>query len=85
MGRVYLGLDEQLNRQVAVKVLSNYDASKKEKMRRFDLEAKAAAALNHPNIAHIYEISEDKGTNFIAMEFVDGETLRHKIRGEKVI
>jgi serine/threonine protein kinase/tetratricopeptide (TPR) repeat protein len=82
MGRVYLGQDEQLTRQVAVKVLSNYDASEKERMRRFVLEAKAAAALNHPNIAHIYEISEDKGTNFIAMEFVDGETLRQKIRGK---
>src|SRR6185369_14297636 len=52
----------------------------KERVRRFVLEAQAAAALNHPNIAHIYEISEDNGTNFIAMEFVDGETLREKLR-----
>jgi len=82
MGRVYLGLDEQLNRQVAVKLLSNYDASEAERMQRFRQEAKAAAALNHPNIAHIYEISEDKDTNFIAMEFVDGETLRERIRAK---
>ncbi len=82
MGRVYLGLDEQLNREVAVKLLSNYNASDAERMRRFRQEAQAAAALNHPNIAHIYEISEDKGTNFIAMEFVDGETLREKLRGK---
>ena len=80
MGRVYLGLDEKLNRPVAIKLLSNYDATEKERVRRFVLEAQAAAALNHPNIAHIYEISEDKGTNFIAMEFVDGETLREKLR-----
>ena len=52
-------------------------------MRRFVQEAKAAAALNHPNIAHIYEIGEADGTNFIAMEFVDGKTLREKIHGEK--
>jgi serine/threonine-protein kinase len=80
MGRVYLGLDEKLNRPVAIKLLSNYDATEKERVRRFVLEAQAAAALNHPNIAHIYEISEDKGTNFIAMEYVDGETLREKLR-----
>jgi serine/threonine-protein kinase len=80
MGRVYLGLDEKLNRPVAIKLLSNYDATEKERVRRFVLEAQAAAALNHPNIAHIYEIGEDKGTNFIAMEFVDGETLRQKLR-----
>jgi serine/threonine-protein kinase len=79
MGRVYLGLDEKLNRPVAIKLLSNYDASEKERVRRFVLEAQTAAALNHPNIAHIYEISEDRGTNFIAMEFVDGETLRKKL------
>jgi serine/threonine protein kinase/tetratricopeptide (TPR) repeat protein len=80
MGRVYLGLDEKLNRPVAIKLLSNYNASEKERVRRFVLEAQAAAALNHPNIAHIYEISEDNGINFIAMEFVDGETLREKLR-----
>lgn len=80
MGRVYLGLDEQLNRKVAIKLLSNYNASEAERMRRFVLEAQAAAALNHPNIAHIYEIGEDNGTKFIAMEFVDGETLRARMK-----
>jgi serine/threonine protein kinase len=83
MGRVYLGLDEKLNRPVAIKLLSNYDASEKERARRFLLEAQAAAALNHPNIAHIYEIGEVQSTHFIAMEFVDGETLRQKLREER--
>ncbi|HTF38521.1 MAG TPA: serine/threonine-protein kinase, partial [Blastocatellia bacterium] len=82
MGRVYLAVDEQLNRPVAVKLLSNYNASEAERMRRFVLEAQAAAALNHPNIAHVYEIGDDNGTKFIAMEFVDGETLRQKIRAK---
>ena len=80
MGRVYLGLDEKLNRPVAIKLLSNYNASEKERTRRFVLEAQAAAALNHPNIAHIYEIGEDQSTHFIAMEFVDGDTLGKKFR-----
>src|SRR6478672_9336138 len=83
MGEVYLAHDEALDRSVALKILPADLAAKKERMERFIREAKAAAALNHPNIAHIYEIGESEGVNFIAMEFVDGVTLREKIHREQ--
>jgi serine/threonine protein kinase/Tfp pilus assembly protein PilF len=83
MGAVYLAEDAQLRRRVALKILPGELAANQDRMRRFIQEAQAAAALNHPNIAHIYEIGESEGTNFIAMEFVDGKTLREKIHGEK--
>src|SRR5215831_6582110 len=75
MGEVYLAEDTRLHRKVALKVLPNDLASNHERMRRFEQEATAAAALNHPNIAHVYEIGEGDGVNFIAMEYVDGPTL----------
>src|SRR5687768_1827919 len=79
MGKVYLAQDTKLDRKVALKVLPAELASNQDRMRRFTQEAKAAAALNHPNIAHIYEIGEHDGTSFIAMEYVDGYTLRQLI------
>src|SRR6185503_4158365 len=63
------------------KILPAEVAASQDRMRRFVQEAKAAAALNHPNIAHIYEIGESDGVNFIAMEFIDGHTLRELIHG----
>src|SRR5262249_6388877 len=83
MGEVYLAQDTKLDRKVALKILPAEVAADQERMRRFVQEAKAAAALNHQNIAHIYEIGEADGVNFIAMEFIDGRTLREYIhRGQ---
>jgi serine/threonine protein kinase/tetratricopeptide (TPR) repeat protein len=76
MGEVYLAQDTGLDRKVALKILPADLAANQDRMRRFVQEAKAAAALNHPNIAHIYEIGEANGVHFIAMEFIDGHTLR---------
>ncbi|MEK6325268.1 MAG: protein kinase [Acidobacteriota bacterium] len=83
MGEVYLAQDTRLDRKVALKLLPAEVASNQDRMRRFILEAKAAASLNHPNIAHVYEIGEADGQHFIAMEFVDGLTLREKIHRER--
>src|SRR5262244_1526733 len=83
MGEVYLAQDTSLNRKVALKVLPADLASNQDRMRRFEQEATAAAALSHPNIAQIFEIGEDHGKHFIAMEFVDGQTLRELIRGSE--
>ena len=79
MGEVYLAEDAELHRKVALKVLPADVVTNNDRMRRFKREATAAAALNHPNIAHVYEIGESTGTHFIAMEFVDGLTLRELI------
>jgi serine/threonine-protein kinase len=83
MGEVYLAQDTSLNRKVALKVLPADVAANHDRMRRFKQEATAAASLNHPNIAHIYEIGEANGYNFIAMEYVEGTTLRAKIHHEQ--
>ena len=80
MGEVYLAEDTRLRRKVALKILPADLASNKDRMRRFEQEAIAAAALNHPNIAHIYEVGEHDEIHFIAMEFIDGQTLNQLIR-----
>ena len=83
MGEVYLAEDARLGRSVAVKILPSELAQNPDRMGRFIREAKAASTLNHPHIAHIYEIGESDGVNFIAMEYVDGATLRDKIHNDK--
>src|SRR5882762_9066190 len=83
MGEVYLAQDTKLDRKVALKILPADLAANQDRMRRFVQEAKAAAALNHPNIATIHEIGESDGVNFIAMEFIDGATLREMIHQEQ--
>src|SRR5881394_3613483 len=83
MGEVYLAEDTRLHRRLALKILPRDLAANTDRMRRFEQEATAAAALNHPNIAHIYEIGEHDGINFIAMEFIEGATLREKIHKEQ--
>ncbi|HEX7296304.1 MAG TPA: protein kinase [Pyrinomonadaceae bacterium] len=80
MGEVYLAEDTKLNRKVALKILPEAVASKRHRMQRFVQEAKAASALNHPNIITIYEIDETDSRHFMALEFIDGQTLRNRMR-----
>src|SRR5205807_10461876 len=83
MGEVYLAEDLRLHRKIALKILPAEVAADRDRMRRFEQEATAAAALNHPHIAHIYEIGQSEGTHFIVIEHIDGDTLRDKIHRDK--
>jgi len=84
MGEVYLARDKQLDRAVALKILPPDLVSNPDRMRRFVQEAKAAATLNHPHIAHIYEIGQAEDINFIAMEFIEGQTLKDMIQLDQI-
>jgi serine/threonine protein kinase len=81
MGEVYLAEDTKLGRQVALKILPAQALMNRDNLRRFEQEARSASRLNHANIAHIYEIGETGGLHFIAMEYVEGESLADKING----
>src|SRR5436190_11476597 len=80
MGEVYLAHDSTLDRKVALKVLPESVASDRNRMQRFVQEAKAASALNHPNIITIHEIGTEPGAHFRVTEFIEGENMRHHLR-----
>jgi serine/threonine protein kinase/Tfp pilus assembly protein PilF len=80
MGEVYRARDPRLKREIAIKVLPEAAASDADRLRRLEREARAASALNHPNIVTIYDIGQHEGTFYIAMEHVEGQTLREALR-----
>ncbi len=82
MGEVYLAEDTMLERRVALKVLPAEVAADVDRVRRFVQEAKAASALNHPNILTVYEIGDFENSRYIATELIRGETLRDRLNGE---
>src|SRR3954470_252305 len=80
MGEVYLADDTKLGRKVAIKFLNEQFSKDEALLNRFVQEAKAASALNHPNILTVYEVGEHAGTHYISTEFIDGETLRERMK-----
>src|SRR5262250_2983260 len=80
MGEVYRARDGRLGRTVAVKVLPASFSTDRDRLQRFVQEARAAAALNHPNILSIFDIGEEKGAPYVVSELLDGETLRERLR-----
>ncbi len=84
MSEVYLAEDTRLRRLVALKLLPSYFAADEARLRLFQSEARAASALNHPNILTIYEVGESEGVYFIATEFIDGSTIRELIKNHEL-
>jgi Tol biopolymer transport system component len=80
MGEVYRALDTRLNRTVAIKVLASHLSSSPELKQRMEREARAISALNHPHICHLYDIGSQDGTDYLVMEFLEGETLAERVR-----
>src|SRR5207253_2283900 len=82
MGEVYRAHDTRLKRTVAIKVLPRDQVADPARKRRFLLEARAASALNHPNIVALYDISSDRGVDYLVLEYVRGRTLKEMCKGE---
>src|ERR1700693_4455692 len=80
MGEVYRATDTRLDRTVAIKVLASHLSSSPELKQRMEREARAISSLNHPNICHLYDIGSQDGTDYLVMEFLEGETLAGKLR-----
>lgn len=80
MGEVYRARDSSLKREVAIKIIPEPYSSDPERLHRFQLEAEAAAALNHPNIVTVHQVGRDNGTSYIVSELLQGETLRERLR-----
>ncbi len=80
MGEVYRALDTRLDRIVAVKVLASHLSSSPELKQRLEREARAISSLNHPSICHLYDIGSQNGTDYLVMEFLEGETLAERLR-----
>src|SRR6516225_8185297 len=79
MGEVYRAKDTRLNRIVAIKILSAHLSDNPETKQRFEREARAISALNHPSICQLYDIGSQDGTDFLVMEFLEGETLADRL------
>src|SRR5512147_76438 len=79
MGEVYRAHDPVLNREVAIKVLPDSVSSDPDRLSRFEQEARAAAALNHPNILAVYQMGREDGVSFLVSELLEGETLRERL------
>ncbi|MGA9511361.1 MAG: serine/threonine-protein kinase [Candidatus Sulfotelmatobacter sp.] len=79
MGEVYRARDTRLDRTVAIKVLASHLSSSPELKQRMEREARAISALNHPNICHLYDIGSEAGTDYLVMEFLEGETLADRL------
>src|SRR5271155_193358 len=80
MGEVYRALDTRLDRIVAIKVLVSHLSSSPELKQRMEREARAISSLNHPHICHLYDIGSQDGTDYLVMEFLDGQTLAERLR-----
>lgn len=84
MGEVHLAEDTRLRRKVALKILPKESTQDKDRVRRFEQEARAASALNHPNIVTIYEVGQIDGRHFIAAEYIEGQTLRERLNAGQI-